>query len=44
MMIVKVEPKYLEKNPSACHFFHQKSHVAYPGIKPGLLHWEARWW
>jgi hypothetical protein len=26
------KPKYLQKNPSQCHFVHHKSHMAYPTI------------
>ena len=30
-------PKYLEKTLSQCHFVHQKSHIHWPEIVPGLL-------
>jgi hypothetical protein len=33
--------KNLEKNLSQCHFFHRKSHMDWPGCKPGPLQWEA---
>ena len=28
------KPKYSDRNPSQCHFFHHKSHVNWPGIEP----------
>jgi hypothetical protein len=33
--------KCLEKILSQCHFVHPKSHMDWPGIKPGPLWWEA---
>jgi hypothetical protein len=30
------KPKYSEKNLSQCQFFHQKSHMDWSGIEPGL--------
>ena len=30
--------KYWERNPSQCHFFHYKSHIDWPGLRPEILH------
>jgi hypothetical protein len=36
------KPKYSGgKNLSLCHFVHRKSHMDWPGIKPGPPRWEA---
>jgi hypothetical protein len=28
------KPKYSEKNPAPCHFFHKKFHMDWAGIEP----------
>jgi hypothetical protein len=33
--IDKCKVKYAEKNLTHCHFVHNKSHVDWPGNKPG---------
>lgn len=32
---------FFEKNLSLCHFFHEKSHMDWPGIEFGLPWWEV---
>jgi hypothetical protein len=36
MIVTAENPKYLENNPSQCHFVHCKYHKAPPRIEPGL--------
>jgi hypothetical protein len=35
-MILKEKPKKSESDMSQSHFVHHKSHMGYPGLKPGL--------
>jgi len=35
------ELKFCKKILSQCHFVQHKSHMNWPGIKPGLLWWES---
>jgi hypothetical protein len=35
------ETEVLGENLPQCQFFHYKSHMAWPGLEPGPLRWEA---
>ena len=35
LILIGEKPKDLERNLFQCHYFHYKSHIELPGLKPG---------